>query len=344
MSGIVDCEHHVLVTALDDLLPFVDRGWGHRMTTSEFRLPLGRPHPGMQVEAQELAAPVAPADTAAALPSAVTAAVLVPAQPLASAGWLNGSMSMAFCRAVNDYVVASWLPADERFRFAVAVSPHDPQLAAAEIHRHADGERCVAVCLPLTAISMGQRHYHPVYEAAAEHGLPVLVHPSGFEGAVVGPAALGGVGPRTPEESFSLLPQVAMANLAGLVFDGVFERFPRLRVVFAGFGFAWALPVLWRMDSEWRGLRVEVPWLTRSPSEIVAAHVRFVVDAACELRSEASQIAEMLPEGVLLYGSDRPFAVERAEDGFPAALADLPQGVGSVNALATFAKLEALAR
>lgn len=343
MIGIVDCEHHVLVGKLDDLLPFVDGGWRHRMATSEFRLPPAGPHPGMQMEAQELAAPVAPVEAAASLPPAVGAAVLVPAQPLASAGWLNGSMAMAFCRAVNDYVVASWLPADERFRFALTVSPHAPQLASEEIRRHARNERCVAVCLPLIAISMGQFHYHALYEAAAECGLPVIVHPSGFEGAVVGPAALGGVGPRTPEESFSLLPQVAMANLAGLVFDGVFERFPQLRVVFAGFGFSWVVPVLWRMDSEWRALRVEVPWLTRPPSEIVASHVRFVVDAASELSAEAVQIAEMLPTGVLLYGSDRPFAVDSTET-LPRVFKDLPASVVAANAVETFSKLGALAR
>lgn len=341
MSGIVDCEHHVLVGALDDLLPFVERGWAHRMATSEFRLPVGRPHPGMQVEAQELAAPIAPTEAAASLPPAVIAALLMPAQPLASAGWLNGSMAMAFCRAVNDYLVASWLPVDGRFRFAVSVSPHDPQLAAEEIRRHADTEQCIAVCLPLTAVSMGQRHYHPLYEAAAECGLPIMVHPSGFEGVVVGPAALGGVGPRTPEESFSLLPQVAMANLASLIFDGVFERFPQLRVVFAGFGFSWALPVLWRMDSEWRGLRMEVPWLTRSPAEIVATHVRFVVDGACELRPESAQIAAMLPAGVLVYGSDRPFAPDPTE-ALTSELGELPAGVGAANALETLSRLATL--
>jgi predicted TIM-barrel fold metal-dependent hydrolase len=338
---MIDCEHHVLAGSLDELVPFVDNAWSHRMTTSEFRLPSGRPHPGVQIEGGELATPASPAEAAAALPDAVKAALLVPAQPMAAAGWLSGTMSMVFARAVNDFVVSTWLPADKRFRFALAVSPHDAQVSADEIRRLGEDDRCAAICLPLTAISMGQRHYHPIYEAASELRLPVIVHPSGFEGFVVGPAALGGVGPRTPEETFSLLPQVAMANLSSLVFDGVFERFPELRVVFAGFGFSWAVPVLWRMDSEWRGLRVEVPWLTRSPAEVVRDHVRFVVDAACELRAEAWQIAQMLPEGVLLYGSDRPFVDDAPEARLAGAPADRLEQLSFANAEATFSRMAA---
>jgi predicted TIM-barrel fold metal-dependent hydrolase len=246
-------------------------------------------------------------------------------------------MAAVFCSAVNDLVVDRWLDADARFRFAIAVAPHDAGRAVAEIERLGRDRRAVAVCLPLVAQSMGHVHYHPIYAAAERLRLPVMVHPSGFEGAVVGPARLGGVGPYTPEETFSLLPQVAMSNLASLVFDGVFERFPELKVIFAGFGCAWAPPVLWRADAEWRGLRVEVPWLTRSPSEYVADHVRLVVDGACE-RGEGvgARMTRMLPAGVLLYGSDAPFASSAAL----AALAELPDDLrpaaARANALATF--------
>ena len=65
----------------------------------------------------------------------------------------------------------------------------------------------------------------------------MVVHPGGSEGVAIGPPTLGGVGPRSAEERYTLLPQVAQANIASLIYDGIFTRFPRLKVVFAGFGF-----------------------------------------------------------------------------------------------------------
>jgi predicted TIM-barrel fold metal-dependent hydrolase len=240
-------------------------------------------------------------------------------------------------------VLERWPGADPRFRVAIAVASHDGELAAREIRRLGGHEAVAAVCMSLVAVNMGQRHYHAIYEAATERGLPVMVHPGGFEGSVVGPAVLGGVGPRTPEESFALLPQVAMANLASLVYDGAFERFPDLQVVFAGFGFSWAVPLLWRTDAEWRGLRVEVPWLTRSPSEVVAEHVRFVIDGAAELGLGAWQLAEMLPPGTLVYGSDAPFVTAPAAQTLQGAPAELRAPIAADNARATFTRLGAAA-
>jgi len=339
MTTVFDAELHPLIAGREELLGYVeDPSWRERLRSSEFALPPATPHPGAQLEGRPVDEAATSANaTAARLGAEVEAALLVPAQAMATAGWLSHTMSAVFCAAVNDLLVAEWLPADPRFRLALAVAPHDGIAAAEEIERLAGNPAVTAVCMPLIAVNMGQRHYHPIYAAAERHGLPVVVHPGGFEGSVIGPAALGGIGPRSPEETFTLLPQVATANVASLVFDGVFERFPGLRVVFAGFGFSWAPPVLWRADSEWRGLRVEVPWLTRPPSEYVGDHLRFVVDSACELRPEAWRVAAMLPSTALIYGSDLPFGdgdAERVLDGAPA---DLRERIAADNARETFA-------
>jgi predicted TIM-barrel fold metal-dependent hydrolase len=338
-ESVFDAELHPLIESREQLLSHVaDESWRERLRSGEFGVPPASPHPGAEVEGQPVAdGATDPSAVAASLGDEVEAALLVPAQAMTTSGWLSHTMSAVFCTAVNDLLVAEWLPADPRFRLALAVAPHDGEVAAAEIERLAGNPAVATVCMPLVAVNMGQRHYHPIYAAAERHGLPVLVHPSGFEGSVIGPASLGGVGPRTPEETFSMLPQVAMANLASLIYDGAFQRFPGLRVVFAGFGFSWAPPVLWRADSEWRGLRVDVPWLTRPPSEYVAEHVRFMVDAACELRPEAWRVGAMLPESSLIYGSDLPFGDGDAERALAGAPAELRERIAAGNARETFA-------
>lgn len=340
-DGIIDCEHHVLVPTLDALLPYMDESWRLRIEGGEFKLPPFGPHPGVQIEKLSVASGTDPVADAAALDADTVAALLIAPQAMVVSGWLNHQMSAVFTAAVNDYVVEHWLPIDDRFRFAISVSPHDGELAAEEIRRLGDHPGAAAVAMSLIAVNMGHRHYHRIYEEAAARDLPVIIHPGGFEGQVIGPAALGGIGPRTPEETHTLLPQVAMSNTASLIYDGVFQRFPRLKVVFAGFGFAWVPPVIWRADAEWRGLRVEVPWLTVPPSEVAAEHVRFVIDGACEMEAEGAwKIATMLPGQMLLFGSDKPY-VESGRTVLAKAPDELRAGIERLNAVATFPRLAA---
>jgi predicted TIM-barrel fold metal-dependent hydrolase len=344
--AVVDCEHHVIVESLDDLTPYLTSSWAKRLRMGEFAMPRPGPHPGTEIEARPGQGGAEPAAAAAALAPEVTQALLIPSQPLVSSGWLGHAMATVFSAAVNDHVVATWLPADPRLRFAISVPAHDGEAAAAEIRRLGSHPAAAAVCFSPIAVNLGQRHYHSIYAAAAEHDLAVIVHAGGFEGNVVGPAVLGGVGPRTPEDTFCLLPQVAMSGISSLIFDGVFERFRELKVVFAGFGLGWAPPLLWRMDSEWRGLRIEVPWLTRAPSEVAAQHIRFVVDGAVE-RGPAGTglwgLAGMLDPGALVWGSDVPFARLGAEQALAGAPADVRARIAGANALDSFARLGAAA-
>ncbi len=332
---VIDSELHPLVPSLEALFPYLDETWRHRLGESEFSLPPSSPHPGVELEGSAPAAGWEPEAVAAELPPSLTCALLVPSHAMATAAWLNPTMSQVFASAVNDYLLDRWLPVDRRMRLAIAVAPHDGASAAAEIRRLGERPEVAAVCLPLQATSMGQRSYHPIYEAAHDLGLPVVVHPGGAEGMAVGPARLGGVGPRTPEESFTLLPQVAMSNVASLVYDGVFQRFPRLRVCFAGFGFAWLPPLLWRADAEWRGLRVETPWLTEPPSHYIAEHIRVVADAASELSPGAQRVVEMLPASLLMYGSDRPFGNDEGAQLLQGLPDELRSRVGHRNAAET---------
>jgi len=49
--------------------------------------------------------------------------------------------------------------------------------------------------------------------------------------------------------TYSLL---AANQVMSLIFDGVFDRFESLRVVFVEHAFSWILPLMWRMDSIYR--------------------------------------------------------------------------------------------
>jgi predicted TIM-barrel fold metal-dependent hydrolase len=178
-----------------------------------------------------------------------------------------------------------------------------------EIQRWADTERVVGVYLPLLNMLMGHRHYHPIYAAAAERGLPIVSHGSGAEGIYLGaPVGAGGI-PSSYIERYVDMPQLAQANVSSLVFEGVFERFPALKVVFSEWGFSWLAALLWRMDKAWTGLRVEVPWVRRPPSEYVAEHIRVTTEPIDEppVPGQLQQMLEMIvAERTLLFSTDYP--------------------------------------
>jgi predicted TIM-barrel fold metal-dependent hydrolase len=121
----------------------------------------------------------------------------------------------------------------------------------------------------------GDRSLHPLYEAAVEHSLPVnLQYGGAYAGSNKGYVTSGY--PITTFEAESATTYWAQPHLASLLCNGVFDRFPDLRVVFSGFGLAWLPSLLWRLDDDFRTGRVERPrTLTRLPSEYVADHVRF---------------------------------------------------------------------
>lgn len=335
-SRLVDCEYHVAAPGLQDLIPYLEEAWAARVTRSRFAMPSGRDHPGGGALAVEAILPD-PTSAATSLSAGTQAALLVPHQIMPVAGWTDTLLCSVYASALNRYVREHWVPADPRFRMALAVSPHEPDLGAAEIDRYGDDDRVAAIVMPLLATHLGQSFYRPIFAAAARHRLPVIIHPSGREGTIVGAPVLSGMGPRYAGEYHSLIWQAAVSNIASLVYDGTFVELPDLRVVFAGFGFEWLPGVLWHLDMEWRNLRIDIPWVSDPPSAYVARFIRLVVDDLGAIPPTASrQIAAILPAGVLMWGSNAPFATNSVAELLDALPESLHHGFAFGNAEETF--------
>jgi predicted TIM-barrel fold metal-dependent hydrolase len=150
--------------------------------------------------------------------------------------------------------------------------------------------------------------YWPLYEAAQRKNLPLHFHPSTT--AVIANAASTPAGMATTYlESHTCLPQFYTAYLASFIFEGVFEKFPGLRVAFVEGGVAWLPHLLWRMDKEFKALRQQAPFLKRLPSEYVKSNVRLTTQPIEEPRDIAHlmQIFNMIDgDEVLMYASDYP--------------------------------------
>ena len=138
--------------------------------------------------------------------------------------------------------------------------------------------------------------------------LPILLHVTGSEGIYNGaPMPAGGM-PDTYVERYVTLGQAAESNLNSLVMNGIFERFPRLKVLFVEYGFVWPLPAMLRMDRLWRGLRHEVPWVKKSPIDYVAEHVWFTTQPIEEPRDprDLERLVQMVGVDNICFSTDYP--------------------------------------
>ena len=68
--------------------------------------------------------------------------------------------------------------------------------------------------------------------------------------------------------------QAFQAQLLSLIYEGVFGKFPGLKVVLMESGVSWLPAFMWRANKTWSGVRVEVPWVEREPADIMRDHVR----------------------------------------------------------------------
>jgi predicted TIM-barrel fold metal-dependent hydrolase len=267
-------------------------------------------------------------------------AVLIGGEVLGLGAMPDPDAAALIAAAYNDWLATTWLEADERYRANLVVGAQDPSAAAAEIRRAGQDARFVAVLLPLTNILMGQRHYYPIYEAAAELGLPITVHPNSGEGIFRTSPPLAGGTPTYYVEWHTGLSQVFQANVISLVCHGVFERFPELKVVVTEGGLGWIPDVIWRLDKNVRGLRDEVPWVKRLPSEYIAEHVRFTTQPLPEPRRRhhlhvLCEIAQA--ERTLMFSSDYPhWDFDDPRHALTALPAEIRQRVSVDNAVETY--------
>ena len=170
----------------------------------------------------------------------------------------------------------------------------------------------------------GKRLFHPIFEAAVRHDLVVALHFGGMPGTP--PTASGW--PSYYVEEYAGMAQAFQNQLMSIIVEGVFDRFPTLRLALVESGFSWLPPFLWRLDKEWKGLRREIPWTTRLPSEYVRAHVRLTLqpyDAPREPGRLLHLIDELGSDELLMFATDYPhWHFDDPEDALPT---DLPESI-----------------
>lgn len=311
---MVDCDVHNGLDGPDDLKAYLDPRWHGPYDRLAGRVPGGmmigaRPSTGIF---REDARPASGGQPGSDLPLmreqlldkyGVTHAILSPLELLR---WpARGELSAALIHALNDWMQDEWLEQDDRLYGTICVPLEDPALAAEEIRARADQGRFVQVgLLAGTRELLGHPMYWPVYQAAADQGLPLAIHVAGFSGQT---SSAGWY-------SFHIERHVGWplyypGHVVSLVASGIFDRHPGLQFILQEAGLSWMPSLMWRLDRTWENGIGDLGAVSRRPSDIIREHFWFTTQPMDEPERPAylAQMLEQLDmDGRIMFSSDYP--------------------------------------
>lgn len=192
--------------------------------------------------------------------------ILFPDHLLKLAVFPRADYAAALARAYNAWMVDRWCTREKGLLGCIIACSQDPEDAAREIEKYAKEPTVVGIYLPTAGVNplWGNRKYDPIFQAAQDADLPVLLHSVTVIHPVF-PCQLHEfqteLGQHTVSHTFAM-----MANMVSMVETGVPERFPDLRLAFTEAGVSWVPFMMHRLDKEYMELRRYVPILKKRPS------------------------------------------------------------------------------
>jgi predicted TIM-barrel fold metal-dependent hydrolase len=344
----IDCDIHPTVPDIKTLLPFMEPFWqeafplrgldGFEMMSYPPNAPITS-RPDWRVPGKRAAASLGALQSQALEAFGIDLAICNPLTGGQVA--VSETMGAAICSAVNDWIRQEWLDKDARLRASIVVPAQAPYLAVEEIERCAGDKRFVQIMLPVACeMMLGRSYYWPVYEAAVRHNLPIGIHAGSMYR--YSPTSTGWTSHF--QHDYVAHYQTFEAQVLSLISNGVVKKFPSLRFVLIESGVSWLPNFIWRAIKTWRGVRAEVPWVDRSPAEIVREHFRLTVqpfDAPADAEIVRRLIEQIDCDDMLLFATDYPhWQFDGPEPLPPGFSAELVRKISVDNPLATYSRLK----
>ena len=165
-------------------------------------------------------------------------------------------------------------------------------------------------------IAYGEPQYQPIFDAAARGGLQIAFH---HTTQAQGPYGMG----MTYMERHALIPIAVMPQVISLICNGVFDRYPDMRFMVLEGGFSWLPHVMWRLDREYRQGRIEVPWITKLPSQHIRERLRLSTQPTEDIAPDQwEKLVDLMgTDEILVFSTDYPhFDFDDPHQAIPQAL------------------------
>jgi len=215
------------------------------------------------------------------------------------------ALANAYCRAYNNWMADFTAQCGGRVWPVAIVNWYDAVGAADEL------ERCVKLGFkglfvpPETVANKrpGDSHFDRIWAICEESNLPACLHVVvRFSGSAVPFAEWHATSPG-PIFGFGLGATGQMIPaITSMVTDGLFERFPKLKVVSVEAGAGYAPYLMDRLDAKYEVFSGMLP-LKKKPSEYIRANCYFVAEP---LERTVDMALELVGNENILWGSDYP--------------------------------------
>jgi 2,3-dihydroxybenzoate decarboxylase len=215
-------------------------------------------------------------------------------------GFLEPQAALRMAREANDHLAEVMRARPDRFAAFATTPLQHPQQGADELQRAVEQLGLVGTMLfgHTGGRYLDDWSFDPFWERAEDLGVPVYLHAAD---AAALPASLSGR-PELTGATWSWTAETATHALR-IVFGGVFERFPGVRLILGHMGET--LPFfLWRLDQRAGAFADHAPEV--APSELVRRNIR--VTTAGSFSDHPLRCAlDTLGEDSVMYSVDYPF-------------------------------------
>ncbi|HEX9443548.1 MAG TPA: amidohydrolase family protein [Candidatus Binatia bacterium] len=171
--------------------------------------------------------------------------VLYPTVALSYGKIVSLDYAVEAARAYNDWLSDVYLKFNPRFKGMAIIPMQDPGEAAKELRRAVTELGMLGAMMPSNGLAhpLGAKAYWPVYEEANRLGCCLAIH-----GGCHDRFGLDHMNMYVPVHALGH-PWGLAVSFSDIIYNGIFERFPRVRMAFLEGGVAWLLLCLERLHA-----------------------------------------------------------------------------------------------